>query len=186
MEVGMSLKRIAAVVSALALIAAIGVLVASTVFAETPTPQAPTTPTTPLARGFGFGGRGLGMWGGGSWTDFDTVAKALNLTPVQLFEQLHSGKTLSDIATAQGVDLQKIQDALNAGRVQAMKDQIAQAVKDGKMTQAQADWLLQGLEQGYMPGGRGSGHGMRGGMRGFDKGGLTPKSSTPAPGTSSS
>ncbi|MGC8827794.1 MAG: hypothetical protein ACP5TV_12420, partial [Anaerolineae bacterium] len=46
-----------------------------------------------------------------------------------------------------------------------MKDAINQAVKDGKITQDEADWLLQGLEKGYLPGrwGRGGfGHGMRG------------------------
>ncbi len=67
--------------------------------------------------------------------NFDAIAKALNLTPTQLFEQLHSGKTLDEIAEAQGVDLAKVQEAANATRVQAMKDAIAQAVKDGKMTQ---------------------------------------------------
>ena len=76
------------------------------------------------------------------------MAKALNLTPTQLFEALHSGKTLDEIAKTQGVDLAKVQEAANAARIQAMKDKIAQAVKDGKMTQEQADWLLQGLEKG--------------------------------------
>ena len=66
-----------------------------------------------------------------------------------MFEQLHSGKTLSDIATAQGEDLSAVQAAVNASRVQAMKDKIAQAVTDGTITQEQADWLLQGLDKGY-------------------------------------
>ncbi len=117
-------------------------------------------------------GRGFGFWGG-SWTGFDAVAKALNLTPTQLFEQLHSGKTLQEIAQAQGVALQTVIDAMNAARIQAMKDRIAQAVKDGKITQAQADWMLEGIEKGYMPMGRdgfgkfgrpGRGHG-RGGWQ---------------------
>ena len=89
------------------------------------------------------------------WDNFDAMAKALNLTPTQLFEALHSGKTLDEIAKTQGVDLAKVQEAANAARVQAMKDKIAQAVKDGKMTQEQADWLLQGLEKGYTGKGRG-------------------------------
>ena len=45
------------------------------------------------------------------------------------------------------------------------------------MTQAQADWLLQGLEQGFLPGRGGFGHGMRGGMRGFGMG--APDQATP-------
>ena len=64
-----------------------------------------------------------------------------------------------------------------------------QAVKDGTMTQEQADWLLQGLEKGYTGKGMGGfdgGHrGGRGGMRGL--GGQTPSllPSRTAPGTTS-
>jgi len=177
-------KRLAAVVGVVALIAVVGVLMVGTAFAQTGTPG---TPTTPKDRAFGFG-KGPGFMGGGSMADFDAMAKALNLTPTQLFEQLHSGTSLADIAKAQSVDLTKIQEAANATRIQAQKDRIAQAAKDGTMTQAQADWLLQGLEKGYMgkgPGGFGGGHMGRGGMRGF--GGQAP-SQTPgrmAPGTKS-
>ncbi len=104
--------------------------------------------------------------------NFDAMAKALNLTPTQLFEEMHSGKTLDEIARAQGVDLAKVQEAASAARVQAMKEKIAQAVKDGKMTQEQANWLLQGLEKGYVGKGRGDEFGFgrgpmgRSGMRG--------------------
>jgi hypothetical protein len=119
------------------------------------------------------------------------MAKALNLTPTQLFEELHNGKTLDEIAKAQGVDLAKVQEAANAARLQAMKDTIAQAAKDGKITQEQADWLLQGLEKGYMGKGRGGEFGFgrgpmgRGGMRGHGNWRGAPAPTAPAPGTSS-
>jgi hypothetical protein len=193
----MTIKKVAAVVGALALIAAVVVFAASAVFAQadTPTPVPNTTPNT--APGAPFGGhmlgRGFGLFGGGGWaTQFDALANALNLTPTQVFEQLHSGKTLDEIAKAQGVDLTKVQEAMNASRIQAMKDAIGQAVKDGKMTQEQADWLLQGLEKGYMGKGRGfgfefgpMGRGGRGGMRGHGMQGPSQTPATPAPGTSS-
>ena len=70
---------------------------------------------------------------------------------------MHSGKTLSEIAQAQGVDLTKVQEAVKAVQVQATKDRIGQAVKDGSMTQDKADWLLVGLDKGYMDGGPGFG-----------------------------
>jgi hypothetical protein len=38
------------------------------------------------------------MGGQGGWAVFDAAAKALGLTPEQLFTELHSGKTLSDVA----------------------------------------------------------------------------------------
>lgn len=181
-------KKIMLVMGVLTLVVAIGVVTVGGALAQTATPPAgttPTTPTMPFGRGFGFG-----FGHGGSTATFDAVAEALKLTPTQLFEQLHSGKTLTDIATAQGVDLQKVQDAINAARTQEMKDQIAQAVKDGKMTQAQADWLLQGLAQGYLPrGGFFGGRGHHGGMRGFDGGMFGPPgaapTAVPTPGTSS-
>jgi hypothetical protein len=186
----MTIKRLAAVVGVLALIAVVGVIAAGAAFAQTdtPTPAPDSAPAQRLdncgmmGRGFGRGGFG----GPGSWGNFDAIAKALNLTPTQLFEQMHSGKTLDEIAKAQGVDLAKVQEAANAARIQAMKDKIAQAVKDGKITQEQADWLLQGLEKGYMGKGRGFGRGMMefGGMRGHGmRGGAAP--TTPAPGSSS-
>ena len=179
-------KRLAAVVGVVALIAVVGVLVVGTAFAQSGTPGSQATPMTPKAHAFGLG-KGPGFWGGGSMADFDAMAKALNLPPTQLFEQLHSGKTLAEIAQAQNVDLTKVQEAANATRITAMKDRINQAFTAGAITKAQADWLLQGLDNGYMgkgPGGFGGQMG-RGGMRGF--GGRAP-SRMPrpaAPGTTS-
>lgn len=190
----MTKKRLALVMSVLALITILSVAAVGVALAQTTTPPAQSTPTTPKVekpwgRGFGFGFRG------GNTADFDAVAKTLNLTPTQLFEQLHSGKTLSEIAEAQGVDLQAVQEAQRASRVQAMKDKIAQAVTAGTITQEQADWLLQGLDKGWAFGGRGMGFGFdghgRGGMRGmrglpfWNKGGPQPAPSTSAQGTSS-
>lgn len=171
-------KKWLAVAGVLALFVLVGALAVGTVAAQSTTP----TPTTPYGL-WGKFGHGFGFWGGPNST-FDAIAKALNLTPTQLFEQLHSGKTLDEIAKAQGVDLTKLQEAANAARVQAMKDAIAQAVKDGKISQEQADWLLQGLEKGYWMGGRGGFRG-HGGMRGFGGKGFWLPPATPTPGTSS-
>jgi len=121
---------------------------------ETPTPEAP----------FGCRGGGFGLWGG-SWTMFDTMAEALGLTPEEFFAELHAGKTLAEIAEAQDVELEDVYDAMDAARAEAMQEAIRQAVEDERITQEQADWLLEGLEQGFFPLGRsfGFGHGMRGG-----------------------
>ena len=174
-------KKLLVVIGMLALIAALALVVVSAVSAQSPT----TTPQAPATKEVKGMGRGFGFFGG-SVADFDAIAKALNLTPAQLFEQWHSGKTLDQIATAQGVDLKAVQEAANAARLQGLKDGIAQAVKDGKMTQEQADWLLQGLDKGFMKGGFGFGHGMRGGMRGFGGWGLKNPPKAPASGSSAS
>ncbi len=153
----MTKQKLALVMGVLALVTILGVVSVGAAFAQTDTPPAQATPTTPGQPDAGKPGRGFGLgfgFRGGDAATFDAVAKALNLTPTQLFEQLHSGKTLSEIATAQGVDLSAVQAAVNASQVQAMKDKIAQAVKDGTITQEQADWLLQGMEKGYFQGGQ--------------------------------
>jgi len=180
----MNVKKLLAMTGVLVVIAVLGLFAVSGAFAQSSTPEAQATPAAPTKPEWGWG---FGPWGGKSWADFDAAAAALNLTPTQLFEQLHSGKTLTEIAQAQGVDIQKVQDALNASRTQAMKDAINQAVKDGKISQAQADWMLQGLEQGFLGGGQGFGFGfggrMHGGMRGLRGGAPEPAPST-TPGTS--
>jgi lambda repressor-like predicted transcriptional regulator len=113
-------------------------------------------------------------WGGRSWTQFDAAAEALGLTPDELFAELHdAGKTLAEIAEEQGVDVEAVQDALNANRSESMKQAIQQAVEEGRLSQEQADWLLEGLEKGFHPGGRGLGFGgghMFGGGRGSGRG----------------
>jgi hypothetical protein len=178
------------VVGALALVSAVGAFAVGAVSAQTATPPAQTTPATP-PRGPRGGGPGFGLFGGGSIATFDAEAKALNLTPSQLFDQLHSGKTLAQIAQAQGVDLQTVRNAANAVRLQALKAQIAQAVQAGRMSQDEAAWLQQGIDKGYLNGGLGfllggPGFGLGGG-RGFfgPRGGAAPATpSTPAPGSS--
>ena len=133
------------------LVAVVGVMaVAGFALAQEPTDK----PEGWLGHGPGFG-----LMGGGDWSIFDAAAEALGLSPEQLFTELHGGKTLSDLATEKGVDLQAVQDAMDAARQAAMQQAIEQAVTDGQISREQADWMLQGLEQGWM-GGRGfPGHG---------------------------
>ena len=77
----------------------------------------------------------------------------------RLFAELRAGKTLAEIAEAQGVEMEAVHEALQAARGEAMRQAIEQAVEDGKMSQEQADWMLEGLEQGYAPMGMGRGFG---------------------------
>jgi len=153
-------KKVALTLSMMALVTALGVGTVGTVLAQTTTPPTESAPeaTTPdstprvkpddggLGRSFAFLGRGS--------ANYDLVAEKLGLTPTELFEQLHDGRTLAEIAEAQGVDLEAIQAELNATRIQAMKDKIAQAVTGGDMTQEEADWWLLGIEKGWVDGGR--------------------------------
>jgi len=50
-----------------------------------------------------------------------------------------------------------VQDAVTAAQEAAMRDAIEQAVEDGNLTREHADWLLEGLENGFLGGDHGMG-----------------------------
>ena len=158
------------------MIAALGV---SSAFAQTATPPAATN-TPQMHGGFGRGARSVCGQAG-----LDAAAKALKMTTEELTAQLWGGQTLSGLADKAGVKITDVQSAVQAACQQAMKDAINQAVKDGKITQAQADWLIEGIDKGYI-GGKGGfgfgGFGMmgRGGRGSHGFGGLgVPKGAAP-------
>ena len=126
----------------------IGLIGATSVYAQSP------TSTLLHGRGPG-GGRGLGL------VELQVAAEALNMTTDELITALRSGKTLEELATEAGVELQDVQDAIQASREAEIRERIEQAVADGTMTQEKADWLLEGLEKGFLDGpgfGFGFGH----------------------------
>lgn len=130
---------------------------ALTVSAQSPTP-------TPGAKGF-FWGRGGGCmgrgWGGLGQAGLEAAAKLLNMTTEELSTQLWGGQTLADLADEANVDLQALRDAVDAANQAALREEIEQAVEEGKLTREQADWLLQGLDKGYAFG-KGAGKGAGG------------------------
>lgn len=71
------------------------------------------------------------------------AAKALDLTVAELRTELKGGKTLADVATDKDVSV----DTLVTAMVKAAKDDVAAAVKDGKLTQAQADKITSNLTE---------------------------------------
>jgi len=87
---------------------------------------------------FGHGGHG----GPGGPGGIDAAATYLGLTQAQLFTKLKDGKTsLADVAKAQGKSVDGLEQAL----VAAEQKELDQAVKDGKLTQAQADAIAKEL-----------------------------------------
>ena len=129
---------------------AVGVIGATTVFAQSPA-------DTPL-HGRGPGGRGL------SDAALEAAADALNMTTDELSAALQGGQTLEELAEEAGVDIEDVRAAIQAVRETELRKRIEQAVDDGTITQEHADWLLEGLEQGFLngPGGFGFGHGPKG------------------------
>jgi len=120
-------------------------------------------------RGWGRGGHGLR-----DAVALQAAADALGMTPEELTTQLWGGKTLADLADEKGVALEDVQAAVTAAHEAAYRDAIAQAVENGTITQENADWLLEGLDKGFIGGPGGM-------MFGFDKGGFgLPREVVPA------
>jgi hypothetical protein len=151
------MKKYLAVAGVMVAVAAIALFAVGSAVAADDDPPSP-----PFA---GFGPGGCGMWGGGgNWDVFDTIADAFGMTPTELFEALHDGSTIEDLAEAKGVDLDELQGTLASLRQDREREKIQEAVENGEITQEQADWMLEGLENGYGPMGRGIDH-HGGGMR---------------------
>ncbi len=81
------------------------------------------------------GGRPHGDFGHHGRPGLDAAASYLGLTDAELHTQLESGKTLAEIAKAQG----KLVDGLKKALTDAAQAKLDAAVKGGRLTQAQAD-----------------------------------------------
>lgn len=133
----------------------------SLVYAQSSTPQS-SGPGT----GYGYGNGGSRGMGGGMMNSTSgtqdgllhddlvaVYADKLGLTVDELNDRLANGETLSQIAVSKGLTVEEFQTLMTDARSQALD----QAVQNGTLTQAQADWMKQ----------RGAGNGTNGrGMRG--------------------
>ncbi|MGQ9683012.1 MAG: hypothetical protein ACUVX9_10775 [Anaerolineae bacterium] len=129
----MKRKLIAIGITAL-VVGALALTATFTVLAQDPTPTQTPTPQCWPGRGPSYGAR-LGRPFAGVR---DVVTELLGMTPEEIRAERQKGKTLAQIAEEKGVSEQEIIDAV----VAEMKATLDQAVKNGKLTQAQADWLL--------------------------------------------
>ena len=113
----------------------------------------------------------------------DAAATALGMTSSELSAQIEAGNSLADIAAAQGVDVQSVQDAIQAARTAELKTQINDAVTSGRISQDKANWLLDGLSKGFLNGPDGFGFGFRIGAPGQHAPGgqLPPRTPSTAP-----
>ena len=87
----------------------------------------------------GPGLRGLGLRGG----LFGDLAKALGTTQDELIEQLRDGRSVSDVAKANGKTLAGVRSAVKA----AAKTRLDKAVADGDLTRKQAEAILEHVDE---------------------------------------
>ncbi|MGZ8695677.1 MAG: hypothetical protein ACXWYS_09585 [Gaiellaceae bacterium] len=116
--------------------------------------------------GVGGGPGGHGFRHHGPGPGLDAAATYLGVTEAQLHTALESGKTLADVAKANGKTVSGLVDAMVADA----KEHIAAEVAAGRMTKAQQTQILSDLEQhitdrvnGQMPDGPHRGPGGPGG-----------------------
>jgi hypothetical protein len=83
------------------------------------------------------------------------------LTPEEVQTRIENGETMWEIAQSTGLTDEEISDMMLAARTQALKQMVA----DGVITQAQADWMLERMNQMHA-GGFGPGNCPMGGGRG--------------------
>jgi hypothetical protein len=93
-----------------------------------------------------FGHHGRGRFDhGGPGRAIDAAATALGLSRGELFERLRSGKSLADVAKAQGKDLADVKAAVH----EEIAAGLAQAVKDKRLTQDRADEILRRFDERF-------------------------------------
>src|SRR5574341_260649 len=95
--------------------------------------------------GYGYGPGMMGGWGEGygpmaEYHDLmvETLAGELGLTADELQAEFEAGKTIWQIAEAQGLSDEELLAAMSAAR----EVMVNQALEDGAITQEQADWML--------------------------------------------
>jgi hypothetical protein len=160
-------------------------------------PVSGTMPYGMMGRGMMGGGMmnggmmgGRGMMGSGTYTGtmpmhgammgangmheqvWTAIAAELDMTYAELNTATQNGQTVAQLAQAKGISL----DELKAAALAALKASFADLVEQGVVTQEQADWMLDHMddmpmlnfEQGFgpVPGGMMHGRGM---MRGYQQ-----------------
>jgi hypothetical protein len=155
-----------AVIIVVVAVVAVALGAAGLVYAQSPTPQAPGPGT---GYGYGMGGRGArgGMMGQAAVAGTQNgllhdemiavYAQKLGISVDDLNARLAKGETMAQIAYSKGLTVDQFSTLMIDARSQA----IDQAVKNGTLTQAQADWMKQ--RGSGMTGAPGPGTGMRGG-----------------------
>jgi hypothetical protein len=140
-------KKIGWVIGTLVVVLlAAGMFGATTALADDNGPGRPLGDRGAVPGERGNGGRGL------DGAALEAVAGVLNMSTEDLSAALQSGKTLQELTDQAGVDMQAVRDALGALRTESMRERISQGLADGSLTKDHADWLLEGLDKGYLDG----------------------------------
>ena len=85
---------------------------------------------------------------------WEPLAEFLGLTEEELKNQLQDGKTPQELADAAGLDIEKFRESLQETWEENFKTRIQEKIDNGDITEDHGDWLLEGLEKGFLKGNR--------------------------------
>lgn len=106
-------------------------------------PEPTTTPPVAYCgQGYGQGAGAGGRWGGAVNT-LDSVADLLGMDRTQIASERQAGKSLVDIAKAKNVSEDELVNTIIADR----KATLDERIKAGTLTQQQADYMLQRMQE---------------------------------------
>jgi hypothetical protein len=80
----------------------------------------------------------------------DLLANTLGLKEKELRSQIRSGKTVEELAEEAGISPDQFQEKMQEAWEENYTSRLEQALKDDKITQDQYDWLMEGVNQGYL------------------------------------
>lgn len=89
---------------------------------------------------FGSQGPNPGM---GGMHNLDAIAQALGMTPQQLGQEFKNGISLQQLATEKGISLDQIKESI----INAEKTKLDQDVAQGKISQDQANQIIEHMQQ---------------------------------------
>ena len=87
----------------------------------------------------------------------EVLAELLGLTAEELWEEIQGGTTLEELADEAGIDLEAFWQEMSATREADHKARLQDALENGDITQEQYNWMMEGIQNGYMGGGMGPG-----------------------------
>jgi hypothetical protein len=154
------------IIGSVVLVAVVALSLVGFAYAQRPAPFSPTNPMGGYGMVGGYGHMGgYGMMGGyGSMHDFmlDAFAQSSGLSVEEIESRLVAGESMWEIAQAQGLSDEQVYELME----QAHETALETAVDDGVISQEQAEWMDEHMDQMH------SGEFEFGGCHGSETGGF--------------
>jgi len=82
------------------------------------------------------------------------LAELLGLTFEELRELIHDGSSLEELAEDAGVDLDAFWQEMHETRQEEIRTNLEERLANGDISQEQYEWMMEGLDNGFLGGGK--------------------------------